>query len=117
MRNLLRERVRANLELEDLACGPFSAFDVEWSSCGECRPDAFAFPTRARIINPAVDSLRIETHRVWNAQTYEFAIHQSQKRFGFVAGCERYIFAQAEHIEVVYEVVVGGICACGIHGA
>src|SRR5215475_6738768 len=60
--HLLRERVWADLEFEDFASGTFSAFDVEWSASRKGRPDAFPFPTSARIVNPAVDSLCVETH-------------------------------------------------------
>src|SRR5688572_8245568 len=65
---LLREGIRTNLELHQLARRSLSAFDVRHRFRGIGRPDAPALPPSLRIVDAAVEQLRIEPLRIGDTQ-------------------------------------------------
>ena len=103
---LLRQRAGSNLELDNLARVSLTAFHMERSASSVRGPDAFPFPTGTRIIDAAIDSFCIETHRVRYAQGKELAVYQREESFRFIAGRKWYVLADAEHVKPIDEVVV-----------
>src|SRR5215468_10080408 len=98
---LLRERIRPQLQFHDLARGAFSRIGVERRASSVRRPKAFAFPAGFRIIDTAVESLRIETQRVGNRQYDPLAVLQSKQAAHFVPGCDWGVLAEAERVELI----------------
>src|SRR5262247_1405948 len=96
-----REWVGAELELDDLACRPFAAFDVEGCTGGVRGPQPLAFPAGARVVDPSVHPLGVEAHRVGDPQDDELAVHEGQQPLVGVPGADRYVSAQAERVELI----------------
>src|SRR5579862_4411858 len=71
---LIRQRIRAHLELHQLTGGPFAALHVEWGSRRDWRVDTLSLPATVRIIDPAVQAFRVEAHGIRHAQRYELAV-------------------------------------------
>src|SRR5262245_27664252 len=65
---LLGQRVRPHLELHQLAQRPPAAFHVKWRARRDARPDALPFPPSSRIVDAAVDALRVEAHGIRDAE-------------------------------------------------
>src|SRR5689334_9316811 len=70
-----RERVRSELNSNGLWTVRDSAFKVEVRSASVSRPEFFAFPSGIRIVDPSVDVLGKEAHRIGNSNIDEFAVH------------------------------------------
>jgi len=74
------ERVRAKLEVQDLARRPFAAFDVKRCSGSVGRPQPLALPAGFRIVDPAVQPFGEEAARIGHANDDELPIRQGQQR-------------------------------------
>src|SRR5581483_3891274 len=61
---------------------------------------------RVEIVDTAVESLCVIAHRVRHAQRQELAVHQREHAFGEIAGRDRRVFAQAERVIYIDEVVI-----------
>lgn len=57
-------------------------------------PDAPAFPTGARIVDAAVQTLAVETQGIGHPQGDEFAVDEGMHTIEQLAGDYRYIFTQ-----------------------
>src|ERR1700693_3358472 len=77
---LIRERVRAKLELYSLACHALAAFHMPGCASRIRRPEPFAFPAGFRIIDSAIQALREEAHRIGNAEDNELSSLWIQRR-------------------------------------
>src|SRR6267154_5272841 len=64
MDRLVRERVGAKLEMQDLARCSFTTFRVKRSSRAVGCPQSFSLPANRRIVDPAVHPLRVESHGI-----------------------------------------------------
>src|ERR1700733_2499300 len=65
---LIRQRVRANLEMHHLAGCPFAGFAVERCPGTPSRPESFPFPARLQVVNPAIHPFRKEAEWVGHAE-------------------------------------------------
>src|SRR5262245_17690335 len=97
--NLLRQWIRTNLELHQLAGVPFSTFSVEWRSSRVGGPDGFTLPTAIGVVNAAIHAFCIKAHRIRNAERQELAINESQQTFRLITRRQRNVFSEAEQIE------------------
>ena len=77
----------------------------------DTREDPLAFPTAIWIVDPAVNPFPVVAHWIGHSEGHELAVHQSQQRFRLVPGGHGHVLAQAEHVELVHEVVVGRVGA------
>src|SRR5207247_9517807 len=62
------ERIGTELELHDLARGPFAPFDVEGRSGAVGRPQSLALPASIRIVDASVHPLGVEAHGIRHAE-------------------------------------------------
>jgi len=58
---LSRERIGAELKLEDLARGSLAAFHVEWSAGANGRPETATFPAAVRVVNTAIEPFGVKS--------------------------------------------------------
>src|SRR5580765_4407215 len=72
----LRERIRTQLELHDLARRPLAGFHVERRACADGRPQSLPFPSALRVVDAAVHPLRVVPGRIRHAEDDEFAVLQ-----------------------------------------
>src|SRR4051812_2739351 len=79
---LLRQSVRPDLELDDLARRPFAAFHVERSTGADRGPQTLPLPAAVRVVDATIHPLGVEAERVRHAQDDPFAILESQQAFG-----------------------------------
>ena len=98
-RRSFREWIRPHLELHNLARRAFAAFHVKRRSRADGRPQAAPFPATLRIVDAAIQPLRVIAHRVWDAEDDPFAVLQHEQPFGSVAGVDRRVRAESGDVE------------------
>src|SRR5258708_23183754 len=64
---LFRQRIGAQLEVNDLAHLAFAALDVSGSPIGEGGPQSLALPTRSHVVEAPVHALGEIADGVWHA--------------------------------------------------
>src|SRR5207249_3328520 len=82
----LRQWIWSNLELHKLARRPPAAFHVERRTRRDARPDALPLPTCLRIVDAAVNPLRVEAHRIGDTEGQKLAVDEGQESFRLVSG-------------------------------
>src|SRR5688572_29989961 len=105
---LFREWIRTHLELQNLAWSSFSGFHVKRRASADGGPEAFTLPAGARIVDSAVQPLRVKTERIRNAQNDPLPVFQREQSLGSIAGVDRRIPAEAKRIELIYPRVIAG---------
>src|SRR5438552_12517132 len=65
---LPRQRIRADLELHDLALRALSAFDMPDKMCPVVRVKRPALPSGASVVDAPVHAARVEAERIRDAQ-------------------------------------------------
>src|SRR6266567_2213286 len=86
---------KTKVEVNDLAHLAFAALDMGGRPIREGGPQALALPTGVHVVKAAVHTLGEIADRIWHAHHDPFAIHQSRRRIGFIAGGDRSVLAQA----------------------
>src|SRR5439155_7304168 len=94
------ERVRAKLEVQDLARRPFAAFDVKRRSGGVGRPQPLTLPAGFRIVDPAIQPFGKEADRIGHTKDDELPIRRGQQRIVPIAGGTRHVPAQPERTKI-----------------
>src|SRR3954468_3577470 len=69
------KRIGAQLQVHHLAHHAFVAFQMKWRAGAVRGPEAPSFPARIQIIDPPIQALGEEAHRVGNAQAYKPSVH------------------------------------------
>src|SRR6266513_1546059 len=110
----VRERIRAQLELQDLRPGAFAALDVERSPGGIGRPQGPSLPAGARVVDAAIEPLRVKTHGVRHAENHEFPVLERKQRVVGVAGRDRRIAAQSEGVVLIHPRVIARLGAARV---
>src|SRR5580692_2877801 len=106
-----RQRIRAHLEVHDLRRVLLAAFQVERRAVAGVRPDAAAFPAGIRIVDPAIEALRPEAHRIGHDHVDQLAILEGDQRRILIAGGNGHVLAEAERVVLVDPGVVGRFAA------
>src|SRR6266436_4722326 len=116
VKRLVRERVGAKLEMQDLARRSFTTFRVKRSSSAVGSPQAFSLPTSLRIVDPAVHPFRVESHGIRDAKHNKLpAVRQQRKqRVISVAGSNRHVLPQSQSVELIHPIVITGLGASWI---
>src|SRR5438045_1323851 len=110
-RNSVGEWTRPQLEAHDFGPRAFAALQVEGSARRDGRPEAAALPAFLRIVDAAVEPLRVVAERIRHAQHDEFAVDQREQAFVHVAGGDRHVGSEPESVELVDPGVVARLDA------
>src|SRR5437762_5125471 len=81
------------------------------------RPQTAAFPALLRIVDAAVEPLRVIAERIRHAQDDELAIDEREQPFVEVAGRDGHVLPQPERVELVDPGVVARLDAALIEHA
>src|SRR5215467_7595481 len=102
------ERIRPDLELDDLPLRALAAFDVPDEVRAVVRVERAALPSCARVVDAPVHPARIEAERVRNAQFGPVARPriQCEQRVGVRSGGERCVGAEAGDVVLIHPVVI-----------
>ena len=76
--------------------GRIDAFDMNWGAVAGGDPQPAAFPAGPGIVDPPVDLLGEEPHRIGNTKLDDAAVHQRVQGIGLVAGGDWRVCAQPE---------------------
>src|SRR5947208_16136996 len=99
---LVRQRIGPQLEVRRERLRPFAALDQPRRAVAVCGPQPTALPARIRIVDAAVEALRIEAERIRNADRHHLAVlvqrHQAVHQVG---GRHRNVVAKAEGVVLV----------------
>ena len=88
---------------------------MEWRSRRDRRIEALPFPAGIRIVDAAVQALRVVAHRIGHAQRYELALRKHQQSLRQIAGRNRRILAGAKRVEAINKVVIRRVGAAVLH--
>src|SRR5262249_20263938 len=110
-RALSRERVGPHLELHDLGCIPLAAFHVEGRAVAGVRPHAAALPAAVGIIDPAIEALGPEAHRIGDDHVDHLAVLERDQPVVLIAGRNRPVLAGPERVVLVDPGVVRRLAA------
>src|SRR5258706_12092710 len=97
---LFCERIRADLELDELGARAFAAFLMPRRITREGRPQTTSLPARPRIVDAALCRPREESHRVRDAQLDKLPglRDKSQQRIGIHRAGDGYILAKTQRV-------------------
>src|SRR5215831_10930822 len=107
----MRQRVRTDLELDDLRQRSLAGFAMERSPITVGRPQAAAFPAAIRIVDAAVDPLGEEAERIGDNHVDPLAVHQRHQRLVGVTSRQRDVVAEAGGVLLVDPGVVARLGA------
>src|SRR5690348_18350517 len=107
----MRERIGPNLEMNHFGHCSLAGLAVEWRARSPRRPNAFSFPTRIRIIDAAVHSLREKAKRIRYTHNHKFPVDQRNQRVRRIACDDRRIVAEAQCIKAIDPIVVMRVIA------
>ena len=95
---LASQRIRADLELHDLALGTLAAFDVPHEVCAVVGVQRTALPPSVRIIDASVQTAAVEAQRIRNAERGPLLRRriQRQQRVAVGTGGDRDVLPQAD---------------------
>src|ERR1700733_6529514 len=101
------ERIGTKLQFDRARAICCSSFKVKHGSRPISRPKRAAFPAGVRIINPAIDVLGEEPHRVRNGEIHDVPVDDCKKRTVQIAHYDRYVLPQTKGVEPVDPDVIG----------
>src|SRR5690606_1588811 len=64
-------------------------------------PEAAAFPSGVRIVDAAVEALRVEAERIGHAQRHELAVDERVHAVEEIPGRDRHVFAEPERVVLI----------------
>src|ERR1051326_1106892 len=91
--------------------GAFAALDQPRRAVAVGGPDAAPFPAGVRIVDAAVESLRIEAERVGHAEHHHAAVRVRDQAVVQIAGGHGNVFAESERVMLIDPRVVAGLGA------
>src|SRR3954469_17241009 len=110
-RALLRERIRAELEMRGERSGAFAALDQPRRPIAVGRPQPASLPAAVRIVDAAVQPFRVEPERVRDAQHDHASVRVRDQAVVQVAGGQRHVAAEAEGVVLIEPRVVARLGA------
>src|SRR3954451_18787148 len=109
---LVRQRIGPQLEVRRERLRPFAALDQPRRAVAVCGPQPTALPARIRIVDAAVEALRIEAERIRNADRHHLAVLvQRHEAVHQVGGRHRNVVAEPEGVVLVDPRVVARLGA------
>src|SRR5262245_58191156 len=106
--SLASERIRSDLELDDVPALDRTALDVP-GRIGPVRGiEPTALPTRARIVDATIKAATVEALRVRHAHNDPLLLvgEEREQRVRASAGCDRNVISQPSRAELIDPVVV-----------
>src|SRR5438093_5934179 len=100
--------IRPEFQVNNFRYRPHASFIMPRSNAGVCRPKALSLPASVRIIDPAIDSARVETQRIGNAELQEllFLGQKCDHRIRIRSRGKRHVSAEPERIEYINPVQI-----------
>src|SRR5262249_50221321 len=86
---LFGQRIGTKLKTHHFGARALAAFHVERRTGPIRGPEFFAFPSQARIVDPAIHVLREKAHGVRDTKNYELSVYQREERIVGIAGGDR----------------------------
>src|SRR5688500_15461584 len=86
---LSRQRIRPELEPERLAGGPLPPLHMEGGARADSGPEATPLPAGVRVVDAPVQPLRVEPHRIRDAEDDPLPILENEEPLGLVPGVDR----------------------------
>src|SRR5579864_8670676 len=109
--NSIRKRIGAYLEMVDERLAAFAAFVEPGRAIAARRPQPPRLPPAIWIVDPTVEPLRVEAHRIRHAQDDPFAVDKRQQRVVLVPGRNRHVIAETKRVVLIDPSVVARLGA------
>src|SRR6185503_18885374 len=100
-----------HLEVRGERRGSFAAFLEPRRAIAGCRPQAAALPSGVRIVDAAVEPLRVEAHRIRHAQDDHLAVLEGDQPVVLVTGRHGNVRAQARGVVLIDPAVIARLGA------
>src|SRR5262245_55085478 len=107
----LRQRIRPQLEMRGQRPGPFAPFDEPRRAVAVGRPQAATLPAGARVVDAAVEPLRVEAQGIRHAQDDHAVARIRDDAVVQIARRHRHIVAEPERVVLVDPRVVARLGA------
>src|SRR5438094_143456 len=105
-RSLTGQWTGPQLKVQNLARRSLAPFHMKRRPRADRRPKPASLPSRVGIVDPTVHPLRVEAHRIGNAQNDPLAVLEREQRLRLVARVDWHILAESERVELVHPRVV-----------
>jgi hypothetical protein len=99
------QRIGTELDFDDLRKSSLATFVVKGSLVAERRPQSASLPAGGSIIDAPIETFGKETHRTWNAEFDELAVHECLERVGLVACGDRDVLSEDTNIVLATQVM------------
>ena len=109
--NYFASGIRPDLEVRGERRRSLAAFLQPRRAIAGGGPEAASFPSRIRIVDAAVEPLRVEAERVGNAQHDHLSVLERDQAVVFIAGRHRHVRAETGRVVLIDPAVIARLCA------
>src|SRR5262245_8358774 len=108
---LMRERIWPHLPVRSQRLRALAAFYEPRGPIAVRGPEPASLPTCTRIVDAAVEPLRIEAHRIRHAQHEHLSVLERDHAVVEIAGCNRHVLAKSKRVVLIDPGVVARLSA------